>query len=217
MGVIDRFVDTVYSGYFGLKEVVPQNILLGVNMFFFAVLIAVSAFVIWKFYNTLSRKNFITLDLKQYDWSEHPTMNKFGATIFYFIEYIVLMPILILVWFAILTVILLVLAGERGAIQLLQMSGAMILAIRILAYYNEEISKDLAKLFPFIALSVFLLTPGAFEPGSFLSNLTQIPELIGDVMHFLIVILSVEIILRFSYTLFELASGREEVGDDNRK
>jgi hypothetical protein len=214
MGVIDSIVDIANKHYTNLSNLISPNYFLALKLFFFSVLIALTAYVIWKFYNTLSKRNFIVLNLQQYDWSEHPGFKKFSAVIFYFIEYILLMPALILLWFTLLSVILLVLASERGASELLFLSGAMVLAIRLLAYHNEEISKDLAKLFPFIALSIFILTPTAFEVSSFLNNLKEIPSLFNEILYFLIVIFVVEILLRIIYTIFELAKGKEEVGDE---
>ena len=211
--MINSFFNAANTIYINLESSLPANLFFGVNMFFLALIIAFIAFVIWKFYNALTRKNFIRLNLRKYDWSEHPVMKKFKAVIFYFIEYIVLMPILILIWFTIFSIVLLLLGAEREAIQLLLLSGAMVLAIRILAYYNEEISKELAKLFPFIALSVFLLTPRALGSVSFLESLKQIPLLFDNILYFLVVIFSVEIVLRVVYTLYELATGKEEVGD----
>ena len=91
------------------------------------------------------------------------------------------------------------------------------MAIRILAYYNGEISKDLAKLFPFIALSVFLLTPGAFDFENVLNKLKELPALLESAFFFLILIFALEIILRIVYTLYEIAIGKEEIKDDEKE
>ena len=86
----------------------------------------------------------------------------------------------------------------------------MVAAIRMLAYYNQEIAKDLAKLFPFITLSLFILTPGAFNVEGILNQLNALPSLFRSIFSFLIVIFIVEIILRIIYTATEFLRTEEE-------
>ena len=214
MGVIDGIVGYLNSVYLGLSSSLPPKLFLGISLFLFAIIIAIAAFIILKFYLTLSKKNFIHLDLRKYNTSEHPSLHKLFAVLFYFIEYILIMPILILLWFVLLSGVLLLLASERAAGQILILSGAVIMAVRILAYYNEEISKELAKLFPFIALSIFLLTPGAFEITRFLEKLRELPGLLENTIYFFIIIFIFEIIIRVVYTISELFKGHEEVGEE---
>jgi hypothetical protein len=214
MTVIDYFVKILNSINEGLSSYLPSTVYLGLSMFLFALIIAFTAFIIWKFYRTLSKKNFIHLDLRKYNRSEHPVGRKLFAIIFYFVEYILIMPIFITLWFILLSTILLLLATEREASQILILAGAMIMAIRVLAYFNEEISKDLGKLFPFIALSLFLLSPGAFEINTFILKVSELPVLLNNMIFFFILIFLLEIIMRVIYTVVELFKGHEEVGEE---
>jgi hypothetical protein len=214
MGVISSFVDSLDLLISSLSSRLSPSIYLGVVMFFFAVLIAITAFIIWRFYRTLSKRNFIHLDLRRYNRSEHPATHKLFAVLLYFVEYILIMPILILLWFVLLAGVLLLLASGRDIIQILTLSGAMIMAIRILAYYNGEISKDLGKLFPFIAMSLFLLTPGSFELAGLSAKLRELPSLFENIVYFLVLIVSLETVMRVVYTISELFKGREEVGEE---
>ncbi len=213
--VIDNIADWVEGVNFSLSSMTSSGIFLGIQLFFFAVFIAVSAFVILKFYQTLSKKNFIRLDLRKYNTSRHPVFKKVFAVLLYFVEYVLIMPFFILVWFVILALILLMLASEREIVQILMLSAAIVMAIRILAYYNEEISKELGKLFPLIALSVFLLTPGAITIANFFGKLKELPGFFTNIIYYLIFISLLEIIMRFIYILSELYKGREEVGEED--
>lgn len=212
--VIENIVNWAEAANSSLSSSLSSEILLGVQLFSFALFIALFSFMIWKFYNMLSRKNFIHLDLSQYNTSRHPALKKVFAVLLYFIEYIFIMPLLILLWFVLLSAVLLFLASERGAVQILMISGALVLAIRMLAYYNEEVSKELSKLFPLIALSVFLLTPGSFEIKNLTAKFSVLPGLFDNIIYFLVVIFLLEIIMRFFYTLSQLYGGREEIGED---
>lgn len=122
------------------------------------------------------------------------------------------MPLLILVWFGALSLIILLIAEEASAQQIVMLSAAMIGAVRILAYYRKEIAQDLAKLFPFITLSVFLLSPGAFDLSSSINQLREIPALFNNILGFLAVVVIVEIVLRTIYTLVDFSTSGSAPG-----
>lgn len=168
------------------------------------ILLALASFFIYKFYQSLSKKNILNLNLYKYNTSDHPIMSKVLAMLFYLIEYILFIPFLMLLWFAGLSIILLMIAKDGQSLEyILLISGAIIGATRILSYINAEISKDLAKLFPFITLSVFLLAPGNFNVETLITNAQKIPTLLGHVFSFIVVLLVIEIFLRVFYTLYE--------------
>lgn len=98
---------------------------------------------------------------------------------------------------------------------LLLLSGALIISIRILAYLKEEIALEVAKLFPFIALTSFLLEPSSFDIAVVLRKLEEIPLLLENVAYFLVIILSLELVLRVVYTTHELSLGHDELYDDD--
>jgi len=209
--VIDRFVEGITGAYGGILGYFSPEVGQAVNVFIIAVLIAITALFVWYFYRTLSQKNLISLNLSQYNRSEHPVYSKFLATGLYLLEYIILMPFLIFVWFAALSIFTLLITSERTVVQILMLSASLILAIRILAYTNQEISRDLAKLFPFITLSVFLLTPGSFDLSNSLSKLGSIQGLFTNILYFLLVVFAVEILLRVASTVVQFSRSAEKL------
>jgi len=208
-GVISVISSTVSEAYSLLTSKISPNYLLAINLLIFSIIIALVSLFIWYFYRTLSQKNIISLNLNRYNTSEHPTLNKVYTVGLYFLEYIIILPFLISLWFAALSIFLLLIA-ERAAGQVLFITAALIIAIRILAYSHTEISKDLAKLFPFITISVFLLSPASFEFNNVLLRLGEIPSLFSNLFFFLIVMVGVEIIMRLTYTLTKLISQKSE-------
>ena len=111
------------------------------------------------------------------------------------IEYIIIIPVLIVVWYFILSLSLAVLSTEELP-HIVLISGGVILAIRILAYYHNELSEDLAKLFPFISLSVILLSSKLVDFGNILNSIDVLPQLIDEIYLYCIVIFLVELVLR---------------------
>jgi hypothetical protein len=180
-----------------------------INIFVVVVGIVIVSLFIWEFYKSLSKRNLIKLNLKDYNTSAHPIGSKFIAIVLYLIEYIIAMPLIIILWFAALSIVLM-LISERAPGQVLLISAAMVGAIRVLAYHREEISKDLAKMFPFIVLSVFLLSPQALDFGSVLGKLSEIPLLLGDILSFILVVVLMEVILRVLYTIYDFYKSEDE-------
>ena len=209
----NSFWDAVGEAYNSFVAIFPSGVGQGINVFVIAVAISLITLFIWYFYRTLSQKNLISLNLAQYNKVEHQGMSKFLAVVLYMLEYIVIMPFLILIWFTALSIFILVIAPQRTVSQVLTVTAAMVLSIRILAYGNTEISKDLAKLFPFITLSVFISTPGSFAIDEIILKISGIPLLLVNIFYFILVILIIEILLRVVYTARKIVKNNEPAGE----
>ena len=180
------------------------------NLFIVSVLIVFATIIIFKFFKSISQKDILKLNLAQYNTSEHPFFKKFYALSLYFAEYIVIMPLIIMLWFALLSVMMSILVSGKTIDQVLLISGATIAAIRILAYHKQEMAQELAKLFPLIAISAFLLSPNAFDVPRMISQIADIPLLFESLFYFLIVIFMIEIVLRIFYTIMEFWQSEDE-------
>ncbi len=205
MSEVINLVSNLFSNkYQWFLSLFSPNTSLVLEAIIFAIFLSIISLFIWEFYNSTSKRNLIDLNLRQYNHSQHPFLGKLFAIVLFFIEYIIVMPMLISLWFAGLAIVLLLLADPANGVEkILFVTAAMIGATRFLSYYNREISKDLAKLFPFILLSVFLLTPGAFNLGEVLLRSQDIPNLLGNIFFYLLAVFIIEIILRFFYTIYE--------------
>ncbi len=215
MGGISDFFEGFVKGYSELFLTLPEEYFALVNVFIFAVLIALYAVFTWKFYRLLSKKDILSLNLSQYNRLEHPLLKKLLETSLYLIEYVIIMPALIFFWFGILALIILVLSESLDIGQVIIVSAAMVAAIRILAYYEEDLSKDMAKMFPFTILAIFILSPEFFSLERVVDNLTLIPELFVKVMYFLVLIVAIEFILRILDLGIRFAFSRKEELEEN--
>ncbi len=215
--VIDYLIEVILEGYESILSFLPAGFDDALQVLIFAILIALISVFIWYFYKSLSERSLIKLNLNQYNRTEHPTGYKFIASLFYLLEYIIIMPFLISIWFAALSIIILVIADERSIVQVLTLTAAMVLSIRILAYHKREIAQELAKLFPFITLSFFILTPGSLNLGNYLPKLNEVPSLLNSIFYFLVVILVVETVLRLFYTIVLFWRSEEGEGDENEE
>src|SRR3989344_2620169 len=102
---------------------------------------------------------------------------------------------------AIIAIIIFVLLGDRiisdtvAPGYILFIAAVIVGSIRITAYYTEDLSKDLAKLFPFTILAIALVSPGFFKRET-LSAIWDIGSLLGNVVIYLLVIVLLEFVLR---------------------
>jgi len=210
MGGLTDFLEGFSRGYSELWGFLPREYFSLINVFIFAVMIALYAVFTWKFYRLLSKKDIISLNLSRYNRASHPLMKKILASTLYLIEYIIILPLLIFFWFGILALIILVLSEELEIGQVVIVSAAMIAAVRILSYYEEDLSRDLAKLFPFTILAIFVLSPGFFSLERVTSNLAMLPNLFTEVIYFLFLIVGIEFLLRIIDVSMRFSFSRKE-------
>jgi len=125
-------------------------------IFIFSLVIFIYALFVWKFYHFVSERDMIHLKLEGYLTSKTPFSKKVIAAISFLIIYLIITPFIVLLWFSIFSVFLLILSEKLDVQTILLVSGAVISAVRISAYYKQGLAKDLAKLFPFTLLAVLL-------------------------------------------------------------
>tara|TARA_Y100000310_G_scaffold323394_1_gene383669 strand:+ start:1966 stop:2658 length:693 start_codon:yes stop_codon:yes gene_type:complete len=219
MGILEVVKNLLLGFYNSIVSILPPALIPAFSLLITAIIIALISIFIWKFYRNLSKRNLITLNLTKYNRSEHPSLSKLYAIALYLVEYIIIIPALVLIWFAGLTIIILLIAEGKEVQQIILLSAATVAAIRILAYYEEDLSRDLAKLFPFITLSTFILSAESINLQSILNNLPSINTLLSNVIYFLVAIVAIEIFLRIIYMLVQytisiLHPGKEEISQD---
>ena len=208
--VAGDFGITLLNIYMYITSLLPSPIQKFVNFLFIVIIVVVFSIFIWKFYQSISTKNIIELDLNQYNQSKYPGFAKTLAFLFYVLEYIVIFPLLIFAWFSIFTIFLILLTENYPINTLLILSATVIAAIRFTAYYRKKLSEDLAKLIPFTLLSVSLLNPSFFSIERVFNQFQQLSVAFGDAFIYLGFIVGMELILRTMDSFFSYFG----IGDD---
>ena len=167
----------------------------------FILLISIYSIFVWKFYRFLAKRDLLELNLNQYNNSDHPFLKKFFEVLLFIAEYIIILPVVVFFWFFVISIILLLLAKEHSISNILLISATMVGAVRISAYYNEDLSKDLAKLFPLTILAVAFLTPNFFDLNDTISKISEIPNLFTNIIFYLIAIVILEFVLRIFFLI----------------
>ena len=170
----------------------------------FVLGMAIYAVFIFNFYRFLGRKNIFDLDLDKYQQSRFQFLQVVLQLVFYVIKYLVVFPFVAFAWFVILTALLAFLAKGKPIENILLVAIAVLSAIRVTAYYNEDLSRDLAKMLPFALLGIFIVDVDYFSfPGS-IEALREATALWENVAYYLLFVIGLEFVLRITSPVLNL-------------
>lgn len=173
-----------------------------VNLFLIALLIFIYAVLIWKFYRFVANKDILELNLKRFNRTTRPGLAKTFAGLIYFFEYLIMTPLMVFLWFFVFTGLLLLLTDGLELNTLLIISATIVAAIRMTAYYKENLSRDLAKLLPLTLLGVSLTQSTLLNFQKVVAQLAGIPEFLNHIFVYLLFIMVIEFILRIFEVFF---------------
>jgi len=176
------------------------------NFFLLVLLIVIYSIFIWHFYRLLSKKDILQLNLNQYNKYQDAILVKIIAGFLYFIEYILISPLLIFAGFVGFTIFIILMNESLSIASLLLISATIVASIRITAYYKEDLSREIAKFFPFTLLGLSLINPNLFNLDRIFSQVLSIPSLFNQVGNYLLFIIFIEIILRIFRFIFSFFS-----------
>ncbi len=159
---------------------------------------AVYAIFVFKFYRFVASRDMFNMDLSKYEESRFQWVRVFLHIVLYVGKYIILFPVFAFFWFAVLTLILAFLSRGQSFSDVLLTALATVGAIRVAAYYNEDLSKDLAKILPFAVLGIFLIDASFFTVSESLDVLKESADHRESILYYLIFLIGMEFVLRFT-------------------
>lgn len=108
----------------------------------------------------------------------------------------VLFPLMSMLYFGVLAASLFLLAKSQPTYQILLLSMAVVLSVRVTAFFSENMSSDLSKLLPLGLLGVLLVDPGALTLGMAWQRVTETPALLPVVARFFALFIVAEGLMR---------------------
>jgi len=184
-------------------------------LIFFVVGIAIYAIFIFKFYKFLAKRDIIELKTNKYYAKYEGFLKHIARLIFYVLENLILIPLLVFFWFIVLSLLLLFLAKTPAGsvipdvLPVLLAAAAIVGAIRVTAYYNENLSQDLAKMVPFALLGVYLIDASFFSLSSSIQATKTIPSYAQYLLYYLLFVVSLEFVLRITHGIVGIFIRRE--------
>ena len=223
MGAIENSIINFVDTYKSFVQTLPLQLQIFINLFLLTILVVIYTVFIWRGYIFISTKNILRLNLNKYNTSSHPIKIKFIATSLYFLEYIIILPILIFFWFLFFTFLLLFITNDLKPSDIVLVSAITIASVRMASYwpkYGEAVSSEIARIIPLTLLAFSITTPGFFKLGDIINQLSKFPQVFNQIWLYFFFIVALELILRgfsFVISLFQSGSGEddEEEKDEN--
>ena len=172
------------------------------------IAIAVYSGFVFMFYRILAKKDLLTLDLSKYADDFGGKVKKYLRSVLFVVQYIVVVPILIAFWTLVLAVILTLLSDNSDHARNALIATSVVGAVRILAYWTEDLSRDVAKMLPFAVLGVYLVSSTSVQWSEFRELLESLPELAKSFFSSLMLLAILETLLRIVTTLKRIRSKR---------
>ena len=156
----------------------------------------VYALFVFKFYRFLASRDMFELDLSRYQGSRFSWVRTFLHATLYTGKYLILFPVFAFFWFAVLTLILTFLSKSQSFPDILLVALATVSAIRVAAYYNEDLSRDLAKILPFAVVAIFIIDASFFKVSESLDVLKEAEYYSEHMLYYLVFLVALEFALR---------------------
>ena len=189
---INEVVDGIFPNGLSLETGIE---LLWPLLFYVLGMVAYAVFI-FKFYRFIASRDMFALDLSSYEQSRYLWVRRILHVVMYIAKYLIVFPAFAFFWFAILTIILSLLSKERAISEILVIALATVGVIRVAAYYNEELSRDVAKVLPFAVLGLFLIDASFFEIGKSLNVLRGADDYRESILYYMLFIIVLEFSLR---------------------
>lgn len=193
----------LYSIVAALGESYTNLLLFTFGLFLYAVFV-------WHFYRKLAKKDLFELDLSKYrhDRGSHRLLRELYDVLAYVIQYLVLFPLYVSFWFGIMSLFLCVLVKGADVDQIILFSAVLVGAIRMAAYYKEELAADLAKLLPLSMIAILVVDLPSFSTEIAYGRILEIPSFLPLIVGFLQFNVLVELVLRMISIARMLAAER---------
>ena len=182
-------------------------------------IIAIAAYsgFVFMFYRLLAKRDLLTLDLKRYEDSMTGRIRVFFRSLLFVAQYVLLIPILIGFWTGVMATILTLLSDSSDHSRNAMIATSVVGAVRILAYWTEDLSRDVAKMLPFAVLGVFLVGSTSVNFSEFKALYSNLPELADAYLNSLILLSILETVLRVGHVVKDLFGGQRRVNKKLKK
>ncbi len=211
---INSMIDTVFPN--GLRIEGAYELLRPVAIYVIGM-VAYAVFI-FKFYRFVASRDMFDLDLSKYERSRYPWLRRILHVLMYILQYLIIFPTFAFFWFAVLTVILALLSRDREITEVFVIALATVSAIRVVSYYSEDLSRDVAKILPFAVLGLFLVDASFFEIGTSLDVLSDAEDHRESILYYLVAIVLLEFVMRIILGAGTLIAGlRKAPTEDSRE
>ncbi len=178
-----------WASQVSLERILSGDLSAFVSLSYLIIAIAIYSILVWHFYRFIARRDCFKISMKKY------------PKVVGFLKYFFIFPFVAYLFFMGFSLLMLFLTRGYEIEAILSTSFAIIAAIRITAYYSEDLSKDVAKMLPFALLGIFLVNPSYYRFEDIIDRVYSLPEFFTLAIQFILIIILVEWILRILLTI----------------
>lgn len=164
---------------------------------------AVYAVFVFHFYRFVAARDMFRLNLSGSDEARGSLLGDLMRLVWWVVRFVVLYPAFAFFWLAVLTLVLAFLSEDRSLSNILLIAMATVSAIRVAAYYNEDLARDLSKMLPLAVLSFFIVTANSLDAVGSLAALREVSEHRGTIFYYLLFLVALELALRMLFVIFK--------------
>lgn len=156
---------------------------------------------IFEFYRFVARRDIFKLRFRRYARGVvGRSLEEVGNAVrlvLYVVEYLVVYPLLTISWYVFYLLLMVLLAPETDIALLLVTAMAVVTAIRVTAYYSENLSQDLAKMLPLAILGGLILEGAPALPAEIpVDVLVAVATQWHTILYYLLFLVLLEFVLR---------------------
>ena len=171
-----------------------------------AVVIVVDLVFIFEFYRFVARRDIFKLRFRRYARGvvgrSVESVGNVVRIVLYVVEYLVVYPLLTIVWYVFYLFLVVLLAPGVDIQVLLVTAMAIVTAIRVTAYYSQNLSQDLAKMLPLGILGALILEDSPALPAEIpVDVVVAVAERWETILLYLVFLVLLEFVLRIGQVL----------------
>lgn len=194
----------VYEGIFKLISYLPYyNFLTSfigeefIRIVVFTAGIIIYGIVILEFYSTLTKRDLFQIKISAYS----DKWERFSQRLVFIFKYTIAFPFYTFFWFLIFSFFLIMISKSLSVYEIFFVSIVIISSTRAIAYYNEELAKDIAKIIPLSLLGLFIIDPTYFSPELIVGRILEFIFMLLIILKFLLFTILLEWTLRILYSI----------------
>ena len=160
------------------------------------VSIAVYGIFVFHFYRFLARKDIFRLDLQKHNQAKRPFLRKTISVIFYIFKFLLLYPVFVFIWFAVIAGLLYLMSRNQSTDNIMLAAMGVVGAIRMCSYYNSALATDISKILPFALLGIMLIDSSIIDIANPTEGVREAALQLETVLYYLVAVVAFEFVLR---------------------
>lgn len=157
---------------------------------------------VFNFYRFLARKDIFTLNLQKHNQARRPALRKTITVIFYIVKCLMLYPIFVFFWFAVMATLLYLLGRNQPVDIVMLVAMGVVGAIRTCSYYKEALATDIAKILPFALLGIMLIDSSIIRIIDSTEGVREAALQWETAIYYLVAVVTLEFVLRMATGIF---------------